>query len=107
MRKSFSGLTSIAPHLLSMGPLSVHLFVFCNRQRNRIKVLFWDDTGLWVCAKRLEKGRFSWPDHVEDRSVISTQQLALHLDGLIVALAIASSNFAQPVSPSPRILDMD
>jgi transposase len=42
-------------------PLSGHLFLFSNAQRNRLKILVWDTTGLWVCAKKLEKGRFHWP----------------------------------------------
>jgi len=82
MRKGFNGLTALAQHQLSQDPLSGHLFVFCNRLRDRIKVLFWDGSGLWVCAKRLEKGRFSWPDGTDEKSYISTQQLALLLDGL-------------------------
>lgn len=61
LRKSFDGLAGLARERLSGDPLSGHLFVFCNRARTRIKVLFFDGSGLWVCAKRLEQGCFSWP----------------------------------------------
>jgi transposase len=44
-------------------PLSGHLFLFANAQRNRLKVLFWDTTGLWVCAKKLEEGRLCCAQH--------------------------------------------
>ena len=61
MRKGFEGLYGLVRDRLSCEPLSGHLFLFCNGQRNRLKVLVWDESGLWVCAKRLEKGRFTWP----------------------------------------------
>jgi hypothetical protein len=60
MRKGFEGLYGLVRDRLSCEPLSGHLFLFCNAQRNRLKVLVWDGTGLWVCAKRLEKGRFTF-----------------------------------------------
>ena len=82
MRKSFNGLYSLARHQLDQDPQSGHLFVFCNRQRNRIKILFWDGSGLWVCAKRLEKGRFSWPAPGQGGDALSTQDLTLLLDGV-------------------------
>jgi transposase len=61
MRKSFEGLYALVKERMQLDPLNGHLYVFCNRWRNRLKVLYWDGSGLWVCAKRLEKGRFAWP----------------------------------------------
>jgi transposase len=84
MRKGFEGLHGLARDRLSCDPLSGHLFLFCNAQRNRLKVLVWDGTGLWVCAKRLEKGRFTWPqsDDAQGKVVLSHEELSLLLGGM-------------------------
>jgi len=67
--------------------LSGHLFLFCNAQRNRLKVLVWDGTELWVCAKRLEKGRFTWPQcgDAQGKVVLSHEELSLLLGGIDLA----------------------
>lgn len=61
MRKQFNGLWALAQEKLREDPFSGALFVFTNKDRTRVKLVWWDGTGVWVAAKRLEKGRFSWP----------------------------------------------
>ena len=61
MRKQFNGLWAMAAEQLQEDPFGGALFVFTNKERDRVKILCWDGTGVWVAAKRLEKGRFSWP----------------------------------------------
>jgi transposase len=84
MRKSFEGLFGLVRDRLGGDPLSGHVFVFANAQRNRLKLLFWDGSGLWVCAKRLEKGRFRWPDAAagQSRITLTQEQLTLLLGGI-------------------------
>jgi transposase len=83
MRKSFNGLYAIVRQQLQEDPTSGHVFVFCNQARTRIKLLVWDGSGLWVCAKRLERGRFSWQWPQELRAAtISHEALSLLLGGI-------------------------
>ena len=83
MRKGFDGLYGLVRDQLGEDPLSGHLFLFTNRQHTRVKALVWDGSGLWVCAKRLEKGRFHWPKVAQQVSVnMRAEQLAMLLNGL-------------------------
>lgn len=79
MRKSFNGLFSETTERLSEDPRSGAIFLFTNKRRDRVKILYWDGTGLWVLAKRLEKGRFWWPRSVEGKGRIRLEPEALHL----------------------------
>lgn len=84
MRKGFDGLYGLVRDQLGQDPLSGYLFLFSNRTRTRLKALVWDGSGLWVCAKRLEKGRFRWPSASEkQRSVtLRAEELAMLVNGL-------------------------
>lgn len=84
LRKSFDGLYGLVRDRLSCDPLSGHIFLFSNAQRNRLKLIFWDGSGLWVCAKRLERGCFRWPagEAGQTKIVLSHEEMALLLGGI-------------------------
>lgn len=75
MRKSIDGLAGIALFVIQQDPLAQHLFVFCNKYQNKLKILYWDRNGFWLFYKRLEKGRFSWPAAGSESICISRRQL--------------------------------
>ena len=83
MRKSFNGLGGIARERLGATPASRDLYLFCNRSRNRLKALVYDESGVWVLAKRLDKGTFAWPaaDAKADTIEYREEQLTLLLGG--------------------------
>jgi len=89
MRKGFEGLHGLVRDHLGQDPLSGHLFLFTNKTKTRLKALVWDGSGLWVCSKRLEKGRFHWPSVGPEsdgvRSVtMRAEELAMLVNGLDV-----------------------
>ncbi len=85
LRKSFTGLWSLSINELKEDPKSGALFIFTNKRRNRIKILYYDGSGLWVMTKRLERGTFSWPQAVEAKNgklELRAEALSLLLDGV-------------------------
>jgi transposase len=83
MRKSFDGLAAATQQVLELDPMSGHVFVFCNRRRDRIKILFWDRAGYWCLAKRLEEGTFAWPERASRARVdLTTRELMCILEGI-------------------------
>jgi len=89
MRKSINGLMVIVQEGFQLDPFSASLFVFCNKNRNRLKILYWDGDGFWLFFKRLEKGRFRWPQPGESPTMILTsEELAVLLGGVRVELKL-------------------
>jgi transposase len=84
MRKGYEGLFGLVRDRLECEPLSGHVFLFSNARRNRLKLLVFDGTGLWVCSKRLERGCFRWPEAGAGQAkiVLSHEQLAMLLGGI-------------------------
>lgn len=85
MRKSFNGLSTVVSEKLRADPLSGAAFLFTNKRRNLIKILYWDGTGLWVVSKRLERGTFSWPKDIEpgrQKLSLNPTALAMLTDGI-------------------------
>lgn len=82
MRKSYDGLIALAKNHLKEDPLSGHLFVFFNRQRNRVKILYFDRSGYCIWMKRLEAGRFHFRQDGTDKLALSWTQLKLILEGI-------------------------
>jgi len=95
MRKSINGLSLIVSDVLEMDPLSNAWFIFCNRQRDKLKILFWDTNGFWLYYRRLEKGRFQWPTiDAEMESVAITQH---QLNWLLSGLSLSTPKAHKPL----------
>lgn len=83
MRKSIDGLMGLVQDVLEVDPFSSHFFVFCNRLRDKIKILYWHNNGFWLFYRRLEKQRFCWPGRGATGTIeISTRELSWLLEGL-------------------------
>jgi transposase len=100
MRKGFDGLTQLVRDQIAQDPLSGHLYVFRNRRRDRIKVLYWDRDGLALWYKRLEKGTFRFPEASDGRVEVTPAEMAAILEGIDLRGARRQPRFALP-APQP------
>lgn len=89
MRKAINGLSIPVSEQLEQDPFSGHLFVFCNRKRNMLKILYWDRNGFCLWHKKLEKHTFQWPTSGEEVMTIGKRELAWLMDGLDIRQADA------------------
>lgn len=80
MRKSINGLSNLVQENFNLDPFEKAYFVFCNKGKNRIKILTWENDGFWLLLKRLEQGHFKWPAPSE------AETLALNYEELIQLL---------------------
>lgn len=83
MRKQINGLMTLIQENFSLDPFSEAYFAFCNRKRNRIKILEWDGDGFWLYFKRLERGSFVWPSEGDAAAtmILKTEELSCLIDG--------------------------
>lgn len=82
MRKSINGLSIIVETVMKQSPLSGSLFVFCNKRRITLKILYWDKNGFCLWLKRLETEKFPWPKNMDEVKEITAEELSWLLKGL-------------------------
>jgi transposase len=82
LRKSIDGLAVLVKEVFQLDPFSPCLFVFCNRNRDKLKILEWDHNGFWLHYRRLERGKFRWPMDKTTTIKVSRRELRWLLDGL-------------------------
>jgi transposase len=89
MRKGYEGLYGLVRDRLQCEPLSGHVFLFCNGRRNRLKLIYWDGSGLWICGKRLQRGCFCWPERSpgEVKIRLTAEEFAMLIGGMDVQTA--------------------
>ncbi|HEX3472518.1 MAG TPA: IS66 family insertion sequence element accessory protein TnpB [Silvibacterium sp.] len=82
MRKGFNGLEGLIRDRLECDPTSGHIFLFANARRNRLKLVFFDGSGIWVCSRRMEGGTLRWPEAEGSKVQLSREQFALLIGGI-------------------------
>jgi len=82
MRLGFDGLYALVVGQLQQDPRTGHLFLFANKRRDRMRILFFDGSSLWLCARRMEQGRLHWPSSEEGHMQLSREEFALLIGGI-------------------------
>lgn len=100
MRRGFDGLQILAGTVIGVDPLAGHLFVFCSRRRDRVKILYWDRDGWALWAKRLEAGTYAFPFADTGRAQISVGELSALLEGLDLRHAKRRKRYLAPLQGS-------
>ena len=102
MRRSFDGLHGLVINAMQLDVFAGHLFVFSNRRRDRVKILYWDRDGFAVWAKRLEEGTYAMPfsDDEEMRREISAQELGALLSGIDLSQAKRRKRYHRNTPPT-------
>jgi transposase len=98
MRKGFDGLSQLVRDRIAQDPLSGHLYVFRNKRRDRIKILYWDRDGFALWYKRLEKRTFRFPEAKDGRVEVTPAEMAAVLEGVDLSRARRQARFAPPAS---------
>ena len=103
MRLGFSGLYGLVAGRLQQDPLSGHLFLFANRRRDRLKILYFDGSGLWVCAKQMQRGRLRWPESADERVQLSQEEFALLIGGIDLQQTKPRKWYRRPITETSSI----
>ena len=95
MRKSINGLSALTQDGMKLDPFAGNVFAFCNRRRDRVKILYWDRNGFCVWLKRLERDRFPWPESEDEAREIDARQLGWLLNGIDFRRAHGSLEYSK------------
>ena len=96
MRRGFDGLQALAKHVVGVDPLTGHLFVFCSRRKDRVKILYWDRDGWALWAKRLEAGTYEFPFAASGRTEVTAGELSAMLEGIDLRNAKRRKRYVAP-----------
>jgi len=95
MRKQINGLSILVQDELELNPFEKNLFIFCNKPKNRMKILYWDRNGFCLWLKRLEKDKFPWPNGEASAKKITGEQFKMLLDGIDFWNAYSSIKYSE------------
>ena len=97
LRNGFDGLAVKAQQIIGADPFSGHLFIFRGKRGDYFKGLYWDGSGMWLIAKRLEKGRFVWPPIVDGAITLTPAQFSILVEAMDWRRTIGPPPTPQPV----------